>query len=62
MRRDVMSIGPLAPAQPDPAEGASQDEPDAGSGPGSEQGEGVSAEEPAEGADGAPAGDAGSPR
>ena len=53
-----MSTGPIAPAQPDPAEGASQDEPDAGSG----AGEGVSAEEPAEGADDAPAGGANSPR
>ena len=53
-----MSTAPLAPAQPDPAEGPLPDEPDAGSG----AGEGVSTEEPAEGADDAPAGGADSPR
>jgi hypothetical protein len=51
-----MSTGPVAPTQPEPAEGPSEDEPAAG------KGEGISAPDPAEGSDDAPAGGDGSPR
>ena len=47
-----------APTQPEPAEGERDDDRQADRG----RGEGVSAQEPAEGADDAPAGGSGSPR
>ncbi|MDO6413904.1 hypothetical protein Q4F19_05880 [Sphingomonas sp. BIUV-7] len=52
-----MSTAPVAPAQPEPAEGPRADEPATGK----PQGEGVSAPDPAEGADDAPSGGSGSP-
>ncbi|WP_293968196.1 hypothetical protein [Sphingomonas sp.] len=51
-----------APIHTDPAEGPREDEPAAGKGRFDDGGQGVSAPEPAEGADDAPAGGPDSPR